>query len=57
MAEFKFLVSVTIRDTRTGIDVCDIDTLGFYRNQIVAERVAMRRACDHVKDNILPFRV
>ena len=49
MPEFKFLVSVTIYDTRTDIKICDMDTLGFFQNHILARREAMKRAHEYIK--------
>ena len=49
MPEFKYLVCVTIYDTRTGIKICDMDTLGFFRNHILARQEAMKRAHECIK--------
>lgn len=49
MPEFKYLVCVTIYDTRTDIKICDMDTLGFFRNHILARQEAMKRAHECIK--------
>lgn len=49
MPEFKFLVCVTIHNTRTGIKIRDVDTLGFFQNHILARREAMKRAHEYIK--------
>ena len=49
MPEFKFFVCVTIYNTRTGIKIRDVDTLGFFQNHILARREAMKRAHEYIK--------
>ena len=49
MPEFKYLVCVTIYDTCAGIKICDMDTLGFFRNHILARQEAMKRAHECIK--------